>query len=1320
MDHVVGRRQVDADAARLQADEEQVALAGLEGVHAALAFLDRGRSVQVLVGDALGVEILADQGQVVDELAEHQHLVPVLEQVGRQAREGRQLAAGDAGAGRHQLGIAAGAAQPHHLGQDLDRLLSLGRLERGQLVEGLAPQRFVQRVFLGAQFHRDHDLGARRQLGQHLRLGAAQDEGRGQASQARARACFGAFVLGFLDRAGETQLELVGAAQQARIDEAEQVPQFSQVVFQRRAGGRHAEVPLQRHHRLRALGVHVLDRLGLVEHDAVPAPALEARRFQLQQAVADHDHVERPRVVDRGGAFAGTEQLQVQGRREARRLVDPVQAHRGRRHHQRRAVLGAREQQRQRLQRLAQAHVVGQAGAHAPVGQARQPLEAFDLIIAQLGLQGGRQLGHEGGIVGHAFQVSLPGLVGVDVAGVPRQLVQREAGQRMGADAVAVQFAIRAQLRQAPVQLVGQGQVFVLAQGHEAAAALLDLFQQGAQVHHAPFVDDDVAAGREPVALAPDLHPHRLRRGLLRDPEFFALGPGDQDGVAIDRAQLVDQFQCQQRLAEQPFAVVWLRVFEGLALADQLALGFALGVQVAPRFGADALDVGDHIGRALAGAVIGAVRQGAHQQLHAHPLLVGTQQHVQARVGRHGLDIAVAGADVRLHGDDRRHRADRAQHAALGRHRHRQACADDGGDAPVLVPDVHQAQAGRRLARDHDFAVAVLHRRMQHDRHRLAVLLDQQFRLARQQLDPGAGRIHPEQQRMADQGGQRLVHLELETDAAAGVVAAAGDRVHRLQVLRGEEVEPGAFLGQAFQAHGAAAAPAALRIAFLLARLQLLHAQVGVVADQPDQARLADVFHVRRRLQVDQGVQLAFPRFFAREPAAHVGQAVLASQFARTLFMRQVAGLAHLRQHAGQLGRPQVEAGRLGLGQHVFQPCTLRVQCGQGQPVMDQGAEHGRFQRHLPAARAEQRGVDGAALDLVQHAELEPDRVVGPLYRARLDLQPGVRQLAVSRIAAAQQGGHRDVCAMAVEYGLALAGFTAQLLDRRIDAGQACIRVVAQHLHHAAQEQAGRIACFAHQRQGVVQAPAQDVVLAQRAAQRAFRAAARHQSLGVLAYRWRKLGFAARMHDQDVQDAFAQARVDALHHAWRERARADVDQRMQVARLVAALAGVQQGGNDVVFLSGQQGDAQQGQALAVAAQHQVALPVAAHGRDLAIGGGHAVEQAIVEGRVQHRPGQLGRDGGAALAHLDHQSPLAQARQFIDPLRDRQRHAQRPHMLQDALAAHRFARDRQHDQQRPFFRRAGGQARVHIVSRHARLSISTAGRPSGTGMPNTRR
>ena len=64
-----GSLQVEADAARHQADEEQRALARLKRRHLGVAVPGRGAAVEVLVGDLLLVQPLPEQRQVPHAVA---------------------------------------------------------------------------------------------------------------------------------------------------------------------------------------------------------------------------------------------------------------------------------------------------------------------------------------------------------------------------------------------------------------------------------------------------------------------------------------------------------------------------------------------------------------------------------------------------------------------------------------------------------------------------------------------------------------------------------------------------------------------------------------------------------------------------------------------------------------------------------------------------------------------------------------------------------------------------------------------------------------------------------------------------------------------------------------------------------------------------------------------------------------------------------------------------------------------------------------------------------------------------------------------------
>ena len=134
--------------------------------------------------------------------------------------------------------------------------------------------------------------------------------------------------------------------------------------------------------------------------------------------------------------------------------------------------------------------------------------------------------------------------------------------------------------------------------------------------------------------------------------------------------------------------------------------------------------------------------------------------HVQAVVGRDGVRVARAAADVRLHGDHGRDGADGLHHLFFRVQGHGQAQAHDGADAPVLVEDVHHAQARRRLALHHDIAAAVGQGRLHAQPQLPLVRLDQELRRAGDQFHARVGIVEPEHERVADEQDGGLVELD--------------------------------------------------------------------------------------------------------------------------------------------------------------------------------------------------------------------------------------------------------------------------------------------------------------------------------------------------------------------------------------------------------------------------------------------------------------------------------------------------------------------------------------------------------------------------------
>ena len=142
------------------------------------------------------------------------------------------------------------------------------------------PQRFVKGRLLVAQLDLQRHFGARRQFLQHLRLRAAEDERLNELLQPPPRL---AAAVAF-DRHGKAISKTLQRTEQPRVDELEQVPQFAQVVFQRRAGHDQSEVRLESHRRLGTAGGHILDRLGFVQDMTVCHACDWSRRLRCAAA----------------------------------------------------------------------------------------------------------------------------------------------------------------------------------------------------------------------------------------------------------------------------------------------------------------------------------------------------------------------------------------------------------------------------------------------------------------------------------------------------------------------------------------------------------------------------------------------------------------------------------------------------------------------------------------------------------------------------------------------------------------------------------------------------------------------------------------------------------------------------------------------------------------------------------------------------------------------------------------------------------------------------------------------------------------------------
>ena len=249
---------------------------------------------------------------------------------------------------------------------------------------------------LRMQLHLQDLLLLGRQVGGYLLLGAAQDE-RPDPPPELGQA------LGVtlpLDWPGVVVAEPVRAGEQPRRGDGQQRPQFHQVVLQRRARDRDLHRGGQSARALIDLRLAVLGLLGLIEQQPGPAQCGVGSEVDAQQGVGRDDDIgacgelgEFPPAAGHGAGYRHHGQV----RGEPRGLGGPVGHHAGRGDDQERAarriLLPGVTDQGEALQRLAQAHVVGEDSAQPVLPEKGQPAEPVLLVRAQPGPQPGRRLG---------------------------------------------------------------------------------------------------------------------------------------------------------------------------------------------------------------------------------------------------------------------------------------------------------------------------------------------------------------------------------------------------------------------------------------------------------------------------------------------------------------------------------------------------------------------------------------------------------------------------------------------------------------------------------------------------------------------------------------------------------------------------------------------------------------------------------------------------------------------------------------------------------------------------------------------------------------
>ena len=193
---------------------------------------------------------LAHAFELADELAEDQRLMFVADEVVDEFEECLELGAGQRCRGIDEAGVATGPAQLGDFGENVNAILAAAALvaQLGERFQRAQTHGFVEGPLVLGQVDFERDFGARRQFREDGALGSPQHERSDQGTQRLKPAR----VMVALDRRDEAAAKTLARAQQARIDDGEQAPQFVEIIFDRRSRQRNAKMRLEPLSRLSA------------------------------------------------------------------------------------------------------------------------------------------------------------------------------------------------------------------------------------------------------------------------------------------------------------------------------------------------------------------------------------------------------------------------------------------------------------------------------------------------------------------------------------------------------------------------------------------------------------------------------------------------------------------------------------------------------------------------------------------------------------------------------------------------------------------------------------------------------------------------------------------------------------------------------------------------------------------------------------------------------------------------------------------------------------------------------------------------------------
>ena len=434
----VGGGQVQPCAPGFQRDEENGSFPRVEIPHQLRPFFLRGGAFQREACQLFFVQTLAEEPEHCGELGKQKNLVPVFRHAGAKLEAGFQLAAFAPVVLKAEARVAADLAQAGQLGQNLQLPLRLGR-------ERLASLRGFREVNLALFFRKRNSadvLRFRRQLFEHVFFEPAEQKRLYQQAEPPLCRRVAALYNGLFQLCEERSV----GKQVSRHQKIEEVPEFAEAVFNRRARHDKPLAAVDLFHSLGDGGRLVLDGLPLVQHAAVKFPLFVQGDVALQEVVRSDPDVGTviPRNLRLPFGGAPKDEVYPEERRKFFEFVAPVEHQGGRADDKARGTrlhTGSGGKKGNHLHRFAKAHFVGQNSAEAVAFQRFQPLEPYPLVGTQPVVQLGRR-----GIVAFRHSLKIPDHGAVTVVAPDSQpflflqnLVQVQPAERRHGDAAALQ-----------------------------------------------------------------------------------------------------------------------------------------------------------------------------------------------------------------------------------------------------------------------------------------------------------------------------------------------------------------------------------------------------------------------------------------------------------------------------------------------------------------------------------------------------------------------------------------------------------------------------------------------------------------------------------------------------------------------------------------------------------------------------------------------------------------------------------------------------------------------------------------------------------------